>query len=58
MLAPGRQVACHRAEVLSLTGIAETTDTRTKAAHRRFDLYRIEWDKRVGNIKDPLGEER
>ena len=26
-------------------------------ADRRFDLYRIEWDKRVGNIKDPLGEE-
>jgi hypothetical protein len=25
-------------------------------ADRRFDLYRIEWDKRVGNIKDPLGE--
>lgn len=22
---------------------------------RRFDLYRIEWDKRVGNISDPLG---
>jgi oligopeptide/dipeptide ABC transporter ATP-binding protein len=36
----GRSVACHRAEVLSLTGIAETTDIRTKAAHQRFDLYR------------------
>ncbi len=22
---------------------------------RRFDLYRIEWDRRVGNVSDPLG---
>jgi hypothetical protein len=26
-------------------------------ADRRFDLYRIEWDKRVGNITDAIGEQ-
>ena len=33
-------VACHRADVLSLGGMADAPDTRTKAALRRFNLYR------------------
>ncbi|MBA4010036.1 MAG: carbon-nitrogen hydrolase [Erythrobacter sp.] len=37
---------------------ARAEGTVQNLADRRFDLYRIEWDKRVGNIKDPLGEER
>ena len=37
---------------------ARAEGTVMNLADRRFDLYRIEWDKRVGNIKDPLGEER
>ncbi|WP_066531611.1 bifunctional GNAT family N-acetyltransferase/carbon-nitrogen hydrolase family protein [Erythrobacter sp. CCH5-A1] len=36
---------------------ARAEGTVMNLADRRFDLYRIEWDKRVGNIKDPLGEE-
>ncbi len=36
---------------------ARAEGTVQNLADRRFDLYRIEWDKRVGNIKDPLGEE-
>lgn len=35
---------------------ARAEGTVQNLADRRFDLYRIEWDKRVGNIKDPLGE--
>ncbi len=34
------QVACHRAEELTLAGLAPGTGTRTAAASRRFDLYR------------------
>lgn len=37
---------------------ARAEGTVMNLADRRFDLYRIEWDKRVGNIKDPLGEGR
>ena len=37
---------------------ARAEGTVQNLADRRFDLYRIEWDKRVGNIKDPLGETR
>ncbi len=36
---------------------ARAEGTVQNLADRRFDLYRIEWDKRVGNISDPLGEE-
>ena len=36
---------------------ARAEGTVQNLADRRFDLYRIEWDKRVGNIKDPLGED-
>ncbi|PLK24872.1 carbon-nitrogen hydrolase [Porphyrobacter sp. TH134] len=36
---------------------ARAEGTVQNLADRRFDLYRIEWDKRVGNIKDPLGEQ-
>lgn len=35
---------------------ARAEGTVQNLADRRFDLYRIQWDKRVGNIKDPLGE--
>ncbi|AWW75072.1 carbon-nitrogen hydrolase [Erythrobacter sp. KY5] len=35
---------------------ARAEGTVQNLADRRFDLYRIEWDKRVGNISDPLGE--
>jgi predicted amidohydrolase/ribosomal protein S18 acetylase RimI-like enzyme len=34
---------------------ARAEGTVQNLADRRFDLYRIEWDKRVGNISDPLG---
>ncbi|KFE34926.1 ABC transporter ATP-binding protein [Thioclava atlantica] len=37
--AQGRQVACHRAADLSLSGLAETETVRSPAAQRRFDLY-------------------
>lgn len=37
---PGRQVACHRAEELALTGLAEAGPTRSGSAQTRFDLYR------------------
>lgn len=36
---------------------ARAEGTVQNLADRRFDLYRIEWDKRVGNSKDPLGEQ-
>lgn len=36
---------------------ARAEGTVQNLADRRFDLYRIEWDKRVGNISDPLGED-
>lgn len=36
---------------------ARAEGTVQNLADRRFDLYRIEWDKRVGNISDPLGEQ-
>lgn len=35
---------------------ARAEGTVQNLADRRFDLYRIKWDKRVGNISDPLGE--
>lgn len=37
---------------------ARAEGTVQNLADRRFDLYRIEWDKRVGNIKNPLGEQQ
>ncbi len=37
---------------------ARAEGTVQNLADRRFDLYRIEWDKRVGNIMDPLGEDQ
>lgn len=36
----GHQVACHRAEDLRLTGLAEAAPRRSDAARARFDLYR------------------
>lgn len=36
---------------------ARAEGTVQNLADRRFDLYRIEWDKRVGNISDPLGSQ-
>nr|WP_255574019.1 bifunctional GNAT family N-acetyltransferase/carbon-nitrogen hydrolase family protein [Erythrobacter sp. SCSIO 43205] len=36
---------------------ARAEGTVQNLADRRFDLYRIEWDKRVGNISDPIGED-
>jgi len=36
---------------------ARAEGTVQNLADRRFDLYRIEWDKRVGNIAHPLGED-
>ena len=36
---------------------ARAEGTVQNLADRRFDLYRIEWDKRVGNITDPVGED-
>ncbi|MGB3472985.1 MAG: GNAT family N-acetyltransferase [Erythrobacter sp.] len=36
---------------------ARAEGTVQNLADRRFDLYRIEWDKRVGNMSDPLGSE-
>jgi len=36
---------------------ARAEGTVRNLADRRFDLYRIEWDKRVGNITDRLGED-
>ncbi len=44
---------------VNLTDIqwARAEGTVQNLADRRFDLYRIKWDKRVGNISDPLGEQ-
>ena len=36
---------------------ARAEGTVQNLADRRFDLYRIEWDKRVGNITAPFGED-
>ena len=36
---------------------ARAEGTVQNLADRRFDLYRIEWDKRVGQISTPIGEE-
>ncbi len=36
----GGNVACHRADELTLTGVSDTTKTRSPGADRRFDLYR------------------
>jgi len=36
---------------------ARAEGTVQNLADRRFDLYRIEWDKRVGNTTDPFGED-
>ncbi|MDE3237735.1 MAG: dipeptide ABC transporter ATP-binding protein [Paracoccaceae bacterium] len=38
--AQGRQVACHRAGELSLSGLAPVTAAQSPEAARRFDLYR------------------
>ncbi len=38
--AEGRQVACHRAGELTLTGLATAETARSPAAARRFELYR------------------
>jgi len=35
----GRTVACHRADELSLDGLADVAQSRTAAASRRFELY-------------------
>ena len=35
---------------------ARAEGTVQNLADRRFDLYRIEWDKRVGQISTPIGE--
>ncbi|RGP40340.1 Omega-amidase [Altererythrobacter insulae] len=36
---------------------ARAEGTVQNLADRRFDLYRIEWDKRVGQVSTPIGEE-
>ncbi|MGQ7829368.1 GNAT family N-acetyltransferase [Altererythrobacter sp. Z27] len=36
---------------------ARAEGTVQNLADRRFDLYRIEWDKRVGKISAPIGED-
>ena len=36
----GHQVACHRADEVALTGLAEAEPQRSQAAQARFDLYR------------------
>ncbi|MDA0818946.1 MAG: GNAT family N-acetyltransferase [Proteobacteria bacterium] len=35
---------------------ARAEGTVQNLADRRFDLYRIEWDKRVGQVSTPIGE--
>ncbi len=37
---------------------ARAEGTVQNLADRRFDLYRIEWDKRVGNVPTQIGEDR
>ncbi|MDY7097841.1 MAG: GNAT family N-acetyltransferase [Pseudomonadota bacterium] len=37
---------------------ARAEGTVQNLADRRFDLYQIEWDKRVGNVSAPLGSEK
>jgi peptide/nickel transport system ATP-binding protein len=39
-IAAGREVACHRATELTLTGLSAGAETRSAAAERRFALYR------------------
>ena len=36
---------------------ARAEGTVQNLADRRFDLYRIEWDKRVGQVSTPIGED-